>query len=89
MHVRLHGRVQGVGFRWFVRECARKYELTGWVRNTRDGAVEIAAAGQAESLALFEREVRAGPRGARVDRVETLAAEMPPDDVRGPFAIIQ
>ena len=66
----LSGRVQGVGFRYFVRGLARQLELSGRVRNLPDGRVEIAAAGEAEALARFKEEVRAGPPGARVSRLE-------------------
>jgi len=64
------GRVQGVGFRWFVQESASVEGLHGWVRNLPDGRVEIRAEGDAEALDRFEHHVRGGPRGARVDEVE-------------------
>lgn len=63
------GRVQGVGFRWFVVERAQALGLTGWVRNRADGAVEGEAQG-AKTAELVE-ELRRGPRSARVERVET------------------
>ena len=64
------GRVQGVGFRFFAREAAAHEGLHGWVTNLPDGRVEIAAEGDAEALERFERHIRHGPPGARVDRVE-------------------
>jgi len=64
------GRVQGVGFRYFVHAVATREGVHGWVRNTHDGGVEIAAEGDVETLDRFERAVRQGPPGARVDRVE-------------------
>jgi acylphosphatase len=66
----ISGRVQGVGFRFFTEERARLEGLHGWVRNMPDGRVEIAAEGEAEAVDRFERHVRQGPRGARVDDVE-------------------
>jgi len=65
------GRVQGVGFRWFVRRAASVEGLHGWVRNLPDGRVEIRAEGDAETLERFERQVRVGPPGAQVDEVDT------------------
>ena len=63
------GRVQGVGFRYFVHAAAVRHQVTGSVRNLRDGRVEVRAEGTAASLAAFEHELGAGPAGARVDRV--------------------
>jgi len=65
------GRVQGVGFRWFVIEAASAEGITGWVRNSPDGTVEVVAEGDAESMERFERRVRRGPGRARVDDVTT------------------
>ncbi|MQA31201.1 MAG: acylphosphatase [Luteitalea sp.] len=64
------GRVQGVGFRFFVRGAAATEGLHGWVRNLDDGRVEISAEGEAESLERFERRIRHGPPSARVEQVE-------------------
>jgi acylphosphatase len=64
------GRVQGVGFRFFTEEAAAREGLHGYVRNLPDGRVEIAAEGDAEALERFERHVRHGPPGARVERVD-------------------
>lgn len=61
------GRVQGVGFRWFVRQAARELALTGRVRNLPDGTVEVAAAGPEEALAALRDRLREGPPGARVE----------------------
>jgi acylphosphatase len=65
------GRVQGVGFRFFTEEAARREGLHGYVRNLPDGRVETMIEGDAEAVRRFERAVRTGPRGARVDDVET------------------
>ena len=63
------GRVQGVGFRYFVQSAARRESLTGWVRNLEDGRVEAAVAGERDALDRFDRAIRQGPPGARVDKV--------------------
>jgi len=66
----ISGRVQGVGFRFFTEAAARREGLHGWVRNLADGRVEIEAEGDAEALERFERHIRHGPAGARVENVE-------------------
>ena len=72
LHVAVRGRVQGVGFRWFVRERARELGIGGWVRNRADGSVEVAAAAPDGTLAALRDALRDGPTGAHVDRVEDL-----------------
>ena len=69
LHFLVRGRVQGVGFRWFVHREASELELRGWVRNTEDGDVEVVVAGGAEDLAELRTALHRGPRGSRVDRV--------------------
>jgi len=64
------GRVQGVGFRFFTEDHARREGLHGWVRNLVDGSVEIMAEGDAEAVDRFERHVRHGPPGARIEQIE-------------------
>jgi len=66
------GRVQAVGFRFFAAEAAAVEGLGGWVRNLRDGRVEILAEGDAEAVERFSRQVARGPAMARVDAVETI-----------------
>jgi len=66
----ISGRVQGVGFRFFTEAAAAREALHGWVRNLPDGRVEIVAEGDAEALQRFERHMRHGPPGARIERVE-------------------
>ena len=63
------GRVQGVGFRFFAEAAGRREGLRGWVRNLPDGRVEIASEGDTEAIARFERAIRRGPPGARVEGV--------------------
>jgi acylphosphatase len=65
------GRVQGVGFRFYAEDAAAREGIQGWVRNLPDGAVEVAAEGEAESMTRFEQAIRQGPRGARVDRFDS------------------
>jgi acylphosphatase len=75
LHFLVQGRVQGVGFRWFVHREASELELRGWVRNTEDGHVEIVAAGEPADLDDLRASLREGPRGSRVDRVIEHALE--------------
>jgi acylphosphatase len=72
LHVRVAGRVQGVGFRWFVREEARRLGLSGWVTNLVGGEVEIAAGGAATSLDRLRAALAVGPSGATVTAVADL-----------------
>lgn len=69
LHAWIDGRVQGVGFRYFVRESAAALPLTGWVRNLRDGRVELIAEGKREDLEKLLNTVRQGPRGSLVTEV--------------------
>lgn len=71
MTARIRGRVQGVGFRWWVRQRAEALGLTGWVMNADDErSVELVAEGEASRLDELERLVNQGPHGARVETVE-------------------
>jgi len=60
------GRVQGVGYRWFVMRQANALGVAGWVRNRRDGTVEVWAEGREAALNELERALRKGPPGALV-----------------------
>jgi acylphosphatase len=66
----VRGRVQGVGFRWFVEREAHILGIAGWVRNNPDSSVEVLAQGTKEQLAGLRSRLREGPRAARVDDVE-------------------
>lgn len=70
----ISGRVQGVGFRWFVEREARVLGLAGWVRNKQDGSVEVLAAGTNEQLNALYSKLKEGPRASRVDDVEVEQA---------------
>lgn len=76
----VRGRVQGVGFRWFVEKEARTLGIRGWVRNNYDGAVEVLAMGTREQLLLLRQKLQQGPRAARVDVVEESEAQPLPDE---------
>jgi acylphosphatase len=85
---RITGRVQGVGFRWWVRRRAEALHLTGWVMNAPDErAVELLAEGPADALDELERLVREGPSGAIVEGVE--ARREPPSGEYDGFGIVR
>lgn len=68
-HYLVKGRVQGVGFRWYVHREAGDLGLNGWVRNTEDGHVEVVASGEPDDLGLLREALQKGSRGSRVDAV--------------------
>lgn len=88
-HYLVKGRVQGVGFRWFVHREAGALGLKGWVRNTEDGHVEVVAAGSGEDLAELSKALHQGSRGSRVDSIiehdldESEAADLGPFQIEG------
>ena len=88
IHLEVRGRVQGVGFRWYVVDTARELRLAGWVKNRTDGNVELAAAGESDALARFEAAISAGPPGARVEEVRRLGG-VPADSLQSPFGIVR
>lgn len=69
------GRVQGVGYRYFVLKCAEALGVAGFARNTPDGSVEVIAEASEERLARFEARLKEGPSFARVERVERDALQ--------------
>src|ERR1700758_1096578 len=71
----VRGRVQGVGFRWFVEREAHILQIAGWVRNNADGSVEVLAQGSRDQLLGLRSRLREGPRAARVDAVEESEAK--------------
>ena len=89
LHAVVRGQVQGVGFRWFVREQARQLGVRGWVRNRADGSVEVEAEGDIGTLQQLRRVLARGPVGAHVSSVD----ELPTLDSAGerpfPFSIVR
>lgn len=72
--LRIHGRVQGVGFRYYMTREARKRELAGWVRNRLDGTVEAIVQGSREAVEALIQWAHHGPANARVTEVEVNEA---------------
>jgi acylphosphatase len=72
LRAEVFGDVQGVGFRAFTLRRAMGYGLTGWVRNRWDGSVELVAEGPRSALELLLADVKTGPSGSSVERVETF-----------------
>src|ERR1700675_4174167 len=70
----VRGRVQGVGFRWFVEREAHILGIAGWVRNNADGSVEVMAQGSRDQISGLRSRLREGPRAARVEAVEEAEA---------------
>ena len=74
-HVAIRGRVQGVGYRYWVEQQARARGLEGWVRNRRDGSVEALFAGPPDVVSGMIASCRRGPASARVNAVEEEPAD--------------
>lgn len=72
------GMVQGVGFRFFAQRAAERLGLAGYVKNLRDGRVEVYAIGQPEQLRALRAELERGPRGASISGVAEEEAEVLP-----------
>ncbi len=83
----VRGRVQGVGFRWFVREHARALRLAGWVRNRIDGSVELEVEGDPNKVAELMTYVAEGPDGAVVGAVEDIPLSDPATALPETFSI--
>jgi len=77
----VHGRVQGVGFRYSLARAAGSRGVAGWAANRDDGTVEAVLEGDAEAIESLTAFCRRGPRGAKVERVETVDEQ--PEGLRG------
>ena len=86
-HFLVKGRVQGVGFRWFVHREAAEIGLRGWVKNTEEGHVEVVVAGDAEQVAELTEALRKGSRGSRVDAIVDHALEDSEGEILKTFEI--
>ncbi|HET7436639.1 MAG TPA: acylphosphatase [Thermoanaerobaculia bacterium] len=74
-HLRIHGKVQGVGYRFFATRVARRNGLKGWIQNMRDGTVEALVEGEKQSIDDWLEELKEGPRFAEVTRIEQESKE--------------
>jgi acylphosphatase len=74
VRVLISGRVQGVSFRWYTVDEARRLEVSGWVRNLPDGRVEAHVEGERDAVERLVAWLRTGPPGARVDGLVTQEA---------------
>ena len=83
--VKIYGRVQGVGFRHFTVQNARRLNLKGWVMNMSDGSVEALIAGAPDDVEKMLEKLKEGPATARVDRFESDSAE--PDSLPDSFSV--
>jgi acylphosphatase len=81
------GRVQGVGFRWYVHREAAALNLRGWVRNTESGHVEVVVAGEEADLKRLRALLAKGSRGSRVDTIEQRDLDPSEGEALGPFQI--
>lgn len=82
----VHGRVQGVGYRDFVRREAKARHLIGWVRNEPDGTVRAHAEGSREALEAWLEALHIGPGGSKIDRIDESWSA--PQEVLGGFDVI-
>jgi len=79
-HLKINGRVQGVGFRYFTRKTAKKYAVSGWVKNMDDGTVEVILAGNERAVLEMMDKLRDGPSPARVTGMEEIPTDKSADD---------
>ena len=69
-HITIHGKVQGVGYRFYATRVARRLGLKGWIQNNRDGTVEAMVEGEKASIDEWVEEIREGPRYAEVTKID-------------------
>jgi len=77
-HLAITGKVQGVGFRYFVQMKASEYNVNGWVRNKDNGSVEAVITGQKETITSFIDEIKKGNRFAAVHHVDITEQDAEP-----------
>src|SRR6187399_2837472 len=77
VHVLIQGRMQGVGFRYWTEATASRLDLSGWVRNRRDGSVEAVFSGPADAVAEMLELCPQGPPSSRVDRIDIAEQDDP------------
>ncbi|ANB58398.1 acylphosphatase [Anoxybacillus sp. B7M1] len=80
LHVIVHGRVQGVGFRYYAQHEALKWDLTGWVKNNEDGTVELEAQGHEERIHLFIDKIRQGSPFSKVTHLDIQSIDPIPNE---------
>ncbi len=78
-HIFFEGRVQGVGFRWAVKNIARGYDVTGWVKNLLDGRVEIQAAGETDEVDAFIEAIEESDLKSHIKKVDVSVIPVPTD----------
>lgn len=76
-HVFFEGRVQGVGFRWTVKNLARSYDVTGWVKNLPDGRVELQAAGTSDEVDAFIEGIEESDLRSHIRKVDVQVIPAP------------
>jgi acylphosphatase len=85
-HLRIHGKVQGVGFRFFATRVARRLKLKGWIQNMRDGSVEALVEGEKKDIDRWLEELKEGPRYAEVTHIDQdvkdFTGKLPDFDVK-------
>jgi acylphosphatase len=85
-HIRIHGKVQGVGYRFFATRVARRLGLKGWIQNNRDGIVEAAVEGEKDVIDEWIEELKEGPRYAEVTKIDQetkeFSGKLPDFDVK-------
>src|SRR5258706_2945971 len=74
-HIRIHGKVQGVGYRFFATRVARRLGLKGWIENNRDASVEAMVEGEKSAIDEWLEELKEGPRYAQVTRIDQETKE--------------
>ena len=78
VRIKVKGYVQGVGFRWFVRDSARALGLAGYVRNVSDGSVEILAAGETGKISELIKGLYSGPGSVSAVETSGTTSSVPP-----------